>query len=120
MTPDQRAALERLLEYVGRGFCAVQADCRMLREFLASLPPVVIPCTTEEFIARCESMRWALAAHVGDLKPVPQDKDAVIASLAARLADIDAKKDERAYKRALAKQRAEKSKKKPKPKTRKR
>jgi len=34
MTPDQRAALERLLEYVGRGFCAVQADCRMLREFL--------------------------------------------------------------------------------------
>ena len=38
MTTDQRAALERLLEYVGRGFCAVQADCRMLREFLASLP----------------------------------------------------------------------------------
>lgn len=38
MTPDQRAALERLLEYVGRGFCAVQADCKVLREFLASLP----------------------------------------------------------------------------------
>ena len=35
MTPDQRAALERLLEYVGRGFCAVQADCKVLREFLA-------------------------------------------------------------------------------------
>ena len=34
MNQDQRAALERLLEYVGRGFCAVQADCKVLREFL--------------------------------------------------------------------------------------
>lgn len=38
MNQEQRAALERLLEYVGRGFCAVQADCKVLREFLASLP----------------------------------------------------------------------------------
>jgi len=36
MNQDERAALERLLEYVGRGFCAVQSDCKMLREFLAN------------------------------------------------------------------------------------
>lgn len=34
MNQDERAALERLLEYVGRGFCAVQSDCKMLREYL--------------------------------------------------------------------------------------
>jgi hypothetical protein len=36
MNQDERAALERLLEYVGRGFCAVQSDCKMLREYLAN------------------------------------------------------------------------------------
>ena len=35
MNPEERAALERLLEYVGRGFCAVQEECRMLRKYLA-------------------------------------------------------------------------------------
>jgi len=35
MNQDERAALERLLEYVGRGFCAVQSDCKMLKKYLA-------------------------------------------------------------------------------------
>lgn len=35
MNPEERAALERLLEYVGRGFCAVHEECRMLRKYLA-------------------------------------------------------------------------------------
>lgn len=42
MNPEELAALERLLEYVGRGFCAVQEECRMLRKYLKTLP--VLEC----------------------------------------------------------------------------
>ena len=56
MTPDQRAALERLLEYVGRGFCAVQADCRMLREFLAASAPTAQTVDAIQGLARMPDM----------------------------------------------------------------
>ena len=52
MNQDQRAALERLLEYVGRGFCAVQADCRMLREFLAASAPTAQTVEAMPVLAR--------------------------------------------------------------------
>ena len=52
MTPDQRAALERLLEYVGRGFCAVQADCKVLREFLAASAPTAQTVAAMQVLAR--------------------------------------------------------------------
>jgi len=45
MNQEERAALERLLEYVGRGFCAVQSDCKMLRELLERTAPP--PVTTD-------------------------------------------------------------------------
>lgn len=35
MKTEERAALQRLLDYAGKGFCAVQSDCKVLREFLA-------------------------------------------------------------------------------------
>lgn len=58
MNPDQRAALERLLEYVGRGFCAVQADCKVLREFLASLPRQLARMSDEPSAASEERGYW--------------------------------------------------------------
>lgn len=53
MNQDQRAALERLLEYVGRGFCAVQADCKVLREFLAN--QIALAKLRDEFMAAVEA-----------------------------------------------------------------
>ena len=49
MNQDERAALERLLEYVGRGFCAVQSDCKMLREFLTNRK--ALDALTNSFLA---------------------------------------------------------------------
>lgn len=72
MNPEERAALERLLEYVGRGFCAVQADCRMLRKYLADLPaPLPVPSTTDEpSVARMmdavNSGRTSVGSWIGD------------------------------------------------------
>jgi len=125
MTPDQRAALERLLEYVGRGFCAVQADCRMLREFLSSLPaPPPVPTTTEEFISQTKQLGSIVAAHLGSLRELPIDKDVVINELRQQLIHIERTKAIRAATRLEAKKRAEKTKtnstKKPTQKTRKR
>lgn len=110
MNPEERAALERLLEYVGRGFCAVQADCRMLRKFLAELPaPLPVPTTTEEFIAQTQQLSVLVAAHLGSLKELPIDKDAVINDLRQQLIHIERAKAIRAANRLAAKKRAEKA-----------
>ena len=54
MNPEERAALERLLEYVGRGFCAVQEECRMLRKYLEN--QVALAQLRDEFMAAVESV----------------------------------------------------------------
>jgi hypothetical protein len=122
MNPEERAALERLLEYVGRGFCAVQDECRMLRQYLADLPaPPPVPTTTEQFIAQTKQLSSLVAAHLGSLKELPIDKDAVINDLRQQLIQIERAKAIRAANRLAAKKRAEKAKtptKKPIAKTR--
>lgn len=110
MNQDERAALERLLEYVGRGFCAVQSDCKMLREFLASLPALPpVPTTTAEFISQANQLGSLMAVHIGSLKELPLDKDAVINDLRQRLIASEQAKAIRAEKRARAKNRAQKA-----------
>lgn len=54
MNPEERAALERLLEYVGRGFCAVQEECRMLRKYLKN--QLALAQLRDEFMAAVESV----------------------------------------------------------------
>ena len=62
MNQDERAALERLLEYVGRGFCAVQSDCKMLREFLTKCK--ALDALTDQFIEASAQTVEAMKAVV--------------------------------------------------------
>jgi len=69
MNQDERAALERLLEYVGREFCAVQSDCKMLREFLTKCK--ALDALTDSFFEAAAKAPLAKLNRPAAKKPKP-------------------------------------------------
>jgi len=77
MNQDERAALERLLEYVGRGFCAVQSDCKMLREFLKASAPTAQTVEAMTAVARKTDILEDGSRLLVQAKGPPWDKPTV-------------------------------------------